>query len=410
MIVLKRIDQKTFDDYLKIYKHNHFLQTSNIGKRRALEGWKVDFLGFYAQEELIGALQLTKRNVLLNRNKYEILMGPLLNYSDLDQTKQCLNVLTNYLNEKKAIECLISPNIISKVHYPEIEIILDKDCYIEMFESLGWSYLKDSDDDTSTLRWFFQKDLTSFDSYQDLIESYEPETKRLISNAKAFPLKVIELEINNLERASVILDETGNRRDFSTRSMEYHKSLFTQMNKNNEAMYLVVELDVKAYLDILKKELKPINDSILADSKIDSKRARNRVNQYKDQLLAKNKRISQLESLNQETVDICSGVFIGANDTMTYLFGGSKKEFMQYYGTYFLQDYTLKHAYDYGYKLYDFYGTRSKISGYPEEEGIFEFKKGFGGKLVENLGYFIYKPKNIFNSIFEVLSKLKHSL
>lgn len=410
MIKIKEIDKKLFDDYLSKHENQHFLQTSAIGYRRSIEGWETYLLGFFKDNNLVGAMQMNGINVFLNYKRYEVVMGPLLDYDNKVETSDALKALKEYIDDIKAIECNISPNLVTNVHYPELESLRDKDEIIKIFKGSGWSLVEGLDALDSKLRWFFKKDIKKFETYKDLTDSYDRETRRLIANAKTFPLKVIELEENNLSRAVNILDETGERRDFSTRDSEYHKSLYKYMNEDNEAKYLVVELNVKQYLDILQKEADQIKQDIIVDADNDSKRARNRVNQNQDQLKARENRIQQLKEIKAETVDICSGVFIGANNTMTYLFGGSKKEFMRYYGTYFLQDYTIHYAYDKGYEIYDFYGTRSKISGFPEEEGIFDFKKGFGGKLYENIGYFEYKPKNLINTLIETLRKIKHAI
>lgn len=410
MIKISEIDKKVFDDYLSTHDNQHFLQTSDIGYRRSLEGWKTYLLGFFKDDNLIGAMQMSGIKVFLNYKRYEVVMGPLLDYDNKAQTKEAMKALKDYMDEIKAIECEISPNLSINVHYPKLYSIRDKEETIKIFKDSGWSLVEGIEGLDSKLRWFFKKNIKQFETYNDLTNSYERETNRLIANAKTFPLKVIELDEDNLSRAINILDETGERRDFSTRNQGYHESLYKYMNKNNEAKYMVVELDVREYLNILKKEVAQIKQDIVADSDNDSKRARNRVNQNKDQLNAREKRIKQLEEIKAETIDICSGVFIGANNTMTYLFGGSKKEFMRYYGTYFLQDYSIHYAYDKGYEIYDFYGTRSKISGFPEEEGIFDFKKGFGGKLYENIGYFEYKRKSLVNTFIESLRKIKHAI
>lgn len=408
MILINEINKETYDNFLIDYKLKHFLATSATSLRRSVEGYKTTFIGFFNQKELIGVAALSGNKVFLNRKKYEITMGPLLDYNNLETTKASLKALANYIAEIKAISCEISPNIIANIHYPEFKELIHKEQYINAFMESDWTYQLESDEDASKQRWFFKKDISNYKSFEDLAMTYEAETKRLIKNAKSFPLKVVELDKENLERAVSILDLTGKRRGFSTRNMLYHQSLYDYMNKNHEAKYLVVELNVEEYLSLLEIEANDLKAAIVVDKDNKSKRARNRVNQNQDQLKAREERISQLKEINSPTVDICSGVFIGANDTMTYLFGGSKKEYMRYYGTYFLQDYTIKYAYDQDYKLYDFYGTLSKFAGFDEAEGIFNFKKGFGGKLYENLGFFEYKPKSIINSTYETLRKIKH--
>lgn len=410
MVTLKQIDKQFYDEFLNDYKFNHFMQSSDLALRRKHDGWDTNFLGFYKSDLLIGTMALESRSVFLGQKKYEVTMGPLLNYDDLKESYAALKALKAYMDKLKAISCEISPNIIANIHYPTLQIKLDKDDFINELANIGFDYQSDSDEDGSKIKWFFKKDLKQYNSYEELLDSYDGETKRLIKNAKGFPLEVVELDKKDLSRAVNILDLTAKRRDFSSRNINYHKLLYEYMNENNLAKYLVVQLNVEKYLDILNSEAKDLKALIIKDQDNSSKRAINRSNQNKDQLLARENRLDQLKSINEKTVDICSGVFIGANQTMTYLFGGSKTDYMRYYGTYLLQDYTIKMAYDIGCEVYDFFGTLSSLAGYPENEGVFMFKRGFGGQLEENIGFFEYKPKNFVNSIYEFLRKIKHRI
>lgn len=407
MIRIEKISKEVFDEFFINYKYHHFLHNSDFSLRRENNGWKIDFLGYFEDENLIGAMALVGHAIFLGRNRYELTMGPMLDYDDLVQTNACLMALTKYCINIKALNCEVSPNLAINIHYPESRELTNKAELIKVFEDNGWIYNYKSDEDDAKLRWFFKKDLTKYESYEDLIESYDGETKRLIRVAKSFPLKIIELSQDNIERATNLFEITAKRRAFETRDISYHKSLNGIMNKKDEAKHLVVELDVNEYLRIIKNESEELKKAIKADESNTSKRAQNRVNQNKDQLKTRLNRIDQLNAIDEKKIDISAGVFIGSGNTMTYLFGGSKQEYMRYYGAYFLQDYTLKYALENGYETYDFYGTLSTLSGHPEQEGVFNFKKGFGGDLVENLGFFDLKPKSLVNSIYEGLRKVK---
>ena len=94
------------------------------------------------------------------------------------------------------------------------------------------------------------------------------------------------------------------------------------------------------------------------------------------------------------------------------LFGGAYEEFMHYDAQYLIKWFTMKDALKRKCDIYNFYG----ISGNFEKEnndmyGIYEFKKGFGGRVVELIGEFdliISKPKyNLYNFMLKIYNKLK---
>lgn len=410
MIEIKSISKEKFDEVYLNHQYQYFIHSSDFSLRRKANNWDSDFLGFFENQQLVGAMVLAGRSAFLGRKRYEINSGPLLNYENLNQTQACFEALSEYLISIKALSCEMSPNITINLYNDEKTQLVDKNLYMQVLENLGWVYDQESDKELSKIRWFFKKDLKAFNTYKDLSDSYDRETKRLIKNAKDFPLKIVELGKDNLERAVNILETTAERRGFDTRDLNYHKSLFKYLNQKDEVKYLVVELNVEEYLNILDKEAEDLKQAIKDDSDNTSKRAQNRINQNKDQLLAREKRIGQLKEINLAKIDISAGVFIGVGNTMTYLFGGSKKSYLRYNGAYLLQDYIINYALENNYDVYDFYGTLTKLSGHPEQEGVYNFKKGFGGQLYENLGFFEFKPKSFFNSFFEKIVKIKHAI
>ena len=95
------------------------------------------------------------------------------------------------------------------------------------------------------------------------------------------------------------------------------------------------------------------------------------------------------------------------------LFGGAYNKFMKYDAQYLIKWVTMKDALSRKCDLYNFYG----ISGNFEKEnnpmyGIYEFKRGFDGRVVELIGEFdliISKSKytlyNFMLKIYKVLKK-----
>ena len=106
-------------------------------------------------------------------------------------------------------------------------------------------------------------------------------------------------------------------------------------------------------------------------------------------------------------------MFISCEKELLNLFGGGYDEFMRYDAMYGIQWEAIKYAKENGYELYNFYG----IEGNFKKEnnpmyGVYEFKKGFGGKVVELIGEFdlpISKSKyNLYKAAFGTYKKAKN--
>ena len=102
-------------------------------------------------------------------------------------------------------------------------------------------------------------------------------------------------------------------------------------------------------------------------------------------------------------------MFITYGDEVIYLFSGSDEKYMKEYNAqYAIQWYMIKYALKNKFKKYNFYGIQglpdSKKPGY----GIYKFKKGFGGHVVELLGAYELPISRSFYRLHQILSSLRH--
>lgn len=81
---------------------------------------------------------------------------------------------------------------------------------------------------------------------------------------------------------------------------------------------------------------------------------------------------------------VCAAMFVLANHEIVYLYSGSKRAYQKLGGAHLLQWQMIQRAITGDYQRYNFYGVR------PEEgNGVFAFKQGFKGYVVEQLGTLI---------------------
>ena len=94
-------------------------------------------------------------------------------------------------------------------------------------------------------------------------------------------------------------------------------------------------------------------------------------------------------------------------DEVVYLFSGSDEKYMKDYNAqYELQWHMIKYAAEHKFKRYNFYG----IHGLPDDnhpDGVYEFKKGFGGQVLEYAGTWELPINQTFYQLKKALKKLK---
>lgn len=396
---IRIIDENIHNNYLKDHPQKSFFQSLPMLKRRENNKIKVEYLGFYKDNKLVGTCGFYKRKIILNHFNYETFDGPLLD-EDID-ILEALKTLKVYTNKVNALKVYINPNLVAYYHNPEILEKIQANDYEnlrEKIEDLGFIY-EDVTFSDQHINWFYKKDLSEFKSYDELFSSFERETRRLITQSKNIPLQIKTLKKEEIPLLMDILKMTADDKNFSIRDLAYYESLYDYFKKYENIEFNVVSLNIKQYLKQLADERDEINTKILADEKIESKRARNRLVQNQDILNGINRKIAAIKEIKAEIIYITAGIFLILDNEIVYLNGGSDLKYHNFYGAYFLQDHMIKKAFDLNVPTYNFYGTRGSFSGRPNEDGVYFFKKGFNGQLIENFGFYIYSPTN-FSSKF----------
>mgnify|MGYP003309378511 CR=1 FL=1 len=88
------------------------------------------------------------------------------------------------------------------------------------------------------------------------------------------------------------------------------------------------------------------------------------------------------------------------------LSSGVLEEYKSFTPKYLMYEHHIKEAYKEGFKYCNFYGITGDFNKEGKYYGIYEFKKGFNGNVIEYIGEFELKISG-FYSIYKILRKLK---
>lgn len=156
------------------------------------------------------------------------------------------------------------------------------------------------------------------------------------------------------------------------------------------------EKDIDKFLELIKKTAK-----------------RNKINLHSDRyykLLWKTLLETNSGELYFAKIDkniVAANMIIKFGNTVTYLHGGSDYNYRKYMATYLLQWEVIKKAKEDKFLFYDFWGIAPKDSKNNKWSGFTRFKKGFGGKEINNTGTynFIYNKQMYF--VYNIIKKIK---
>ena len=340
-----------FRKFADKYPDKSFFQTTEIAKLREKNGWTVYYFGVKEKNKLLAATMAVAKPTFLGKSTFYTPGGPLVDYEDTRLLNFFMKNLRNYMKSHNGYVFHIDP------YYELIERDRDGKIVEDGFnhqkaannlKNLGFKPLKISEQP----KYLFVLDLEKH-TPDELFASFKQNTRNLISRTSRNGIKVRELKREELKEFKKITESTAERRDFQDKSLSYYEQMYDLFHDKNEVKFIVAE----------------VKDTILS-----------------------------------------AAMFMTYGDEVLYLFSGSDKKYMKEYNAqYAIQWHMIKYAAEHGFKRYNFYG----IQGLPDPKkpgyGIYKFKKGFGGRVVELLGSYELPLSPLYH-FHKIVSKIKHML
>lgn len=416
---LVRVNEDEYDLFAQSQPNANFLQSPGIARRRVESGWSSDFWALKNKaNEIVAAALLQKYPIGLGYYTVECQEGPLLDYGDQDIFRIFLHELKHQLRNIKAASLRVNPPIAQNIYNEQLQLTSRPEFAVRATKELtaaGFQHLPPTvtDKNPALLRWYFVKDLTDSPSIDELMKSFDQQTRWSINKAHKFGVQVRVLdERKDTPRFYEVIKTTSERLGFEARSISYYESLFDSFSRE-QAIFTEAYLDVAEYKHNLEIQLQQ-QQELLATLDPNDKKLTGRRNEAAGQIATYQKKLQDIPALagNKSELPLAAAMFMRYGSELVYFSSGSNEQYKSFNGAYALQYWAIQYALDHGVTRYNFYGTNGTYNGHPEQDGVWQFKRGFGGALEEQPGYFVYTPLPhivlLHKVASRVLRKIKH--
>jgi alanine adding enzyme len=213
---------------------------------------------------------------------------------------------------------------------------------------------------------------------------------------------VYEASFDELGDFKKVVDEAGERRNFSTRDLAYYQSVYKAFGK--QVKFILAKMNFQKELEANQAELAQIQDEI------DQAQAQNK----KKSLDTLNQRLSRVEKLQAELTKFATQYgdkdvilsaaqfFIMPNEVL-YMFSGMYDEFREFSAPFLIQDDMLKFAYTHQIAHYNFMGVNAADN---PDQGVLKFKQNFKGYIWQSSGNYEVVIKPVLNQLSDLLKKI----
>lgn len=414
----KVITEKEFKMFSTTHAQESFMQTVEHGNLKKELGNKVHYVGVVKGKKIVAATLLLEEKSVLDKKTFYAPRGFLIDYNDIELLSFFTEHLKKYIRERKGFMLTIDPNVIYRERTSDGEIInndQDKnDNAVDNLKKTGYihfgfnKYLE-----SLQVRWGYRLKLDR--SYEEIKKDFSKSTRKNIDACYKKGLLVRRGKIEDLPTMEEIFESTSKRKDFFYRSLEYYQKMYKHM-KDLMTIYIAY-LDPDIYLEHTKALLKEEeNNNREIENKMNTSCVGQKLKTQKetsDRLLEKYK--EELNKAKQFKKNYPNGKDIGVllsmksgNEYLT-LSSGVLEEYKSFTPKYAMYDYHIKDAYEMGYKYVNFYGITGDFDKSNKYYGIYEFKKGFNGNVIELIGQFSLKVTNFYD-LYMTMRKIKHKI
>ena len=374
---------------------------------------ETHLLGLFDGDDLLGVSMLSATSVLKKFRLFTSHTGPLIQDFSNERLKFFLEEIDQYAKSHGALQMIHSPYTVYQMREEDGNVVADDARnnreLIDLYEGLGYKHHGFTTELITEELLRFQAVIDVDQPLDDILKQMDTTTRYNTRQTETMPLQLKLLDEDEYDKFIQIYKETEERIGFDPVPAEKIKNL---LNTLKDRMFLVLtHVNVDDYLKQLEDE-RDIELGHIAEIEekaangTATKREKKRVNEHKEQLASKDKRIKKMEEFKAEfgtELDLSAGMYYYNNHEMVYLFSGSYPELSFFKGTNFATWEMIKKAQEIGVKRFNFFGLTGDFTENAQDYGVYRFKRGFTPYIEELPGTF----DKVFNKpVYAIAKKL----
>ena len=409
------LNQDEFDSFSRSYKDKCYLQSIAVGELRKRNGWNVNYLGVKNNNQIMAATMLLSKKRRFKKEFYAI-RGPLVDFSNIDILNFFITNLKRFVKENNGYMLRIDPYVecISRDKDFNITNEFDNRIFKDNLKNLGFKEVN-AKEITDTIQAKFMYVIDNCNDLDETMKKMDSKIRHMIRKNEKNGVVIRKGSIEDIPLFVDIMNHTSERRQFNDRGEKFYHDMYECLSKDNMISLVFAELDINVAKENIEKERKEI-DKARADreenrklGKCNEKKAlakEKEENEILQRLAKKEIELSEMNEKYGERITLGGILYILYENEVASLFGGSYDTFKEYQPFYTLHYEMIKYACENNYQRYNFYAINNNLDPKDSQYGIYQFKKSFGGHVVEFLGEFILPVDKFLYTVQSLLNNI----
>lgn len=346
------ISENEFKTFAESHPQFSFFQTPAIADYRAKRGWQKHYVALKKGKKIIAGTMMVSKPAMFKKKVFYAPRGPLIDYEDPKILKPFFENLKAYIKERNGYVFRFDPYFEYRERDIDGQIVEGGYNHEQAIQNLKDLKIK-VDPHPDQIKWLFALDLDK--SPEELKKSFRQNTRNLINRTLKSDIKIRELKKDELKDFYKMCSSTAERKHFEheNKPLAYYEDFYDLFGKN-----------IKYWMAETKDE-------------------------------------------KGKTIQLSCGMFIlSGKREIVYLIAGNNPDYYDLNAQYFIQWEIINFAKKHKYERYNFYGISGNFDKNDPSYGMYRFKKGFGGYVIELIGGF-EMPVTKFYYFHKLISKLR---
>lgn len=369
------------EEYREIWEKSPQKNFLNSPEMIEIGGSKHLYFQFFKDGKSVGAAGIRGTKNRVGLYDYYAPRGILTDFHDGEILCDIGVEMKKALRRLRGVKMRMEPMVVRQERDIDGKIVPEGENNSDVVENLkraGFSQVPYREG-VSQIKWQFVLTVKG-KSEEEILAGMKGNTRRRLKQALSLGMKIKELNREELPEFLKILNSTAERKNFSARDLNYFQKVYDALVDKSGVKFLSVVINPSESMKILCDIKKT-----LVESETKTKREEQ---DKRDALISVDARIKRLDEMFPEMenreITLSSGMFFTMKPEILHLSGGNDGRYQKLDAQYVLQWEVIKMAREQGYDRYNFYGIKENVD--TEPDGVYEFKRGFGGVVEELVG------------------------
>lgn len=410
------LTEEEFEKFARNYENKCYLQSTGVSNLRKRNGWESHFVGIKKGNKVVAASLLLSKMRRFKKEFYAI-RGPLVDFNNKEVLSFFITNLKKYVKDNKGYMLRIDPYVEagSRDRDGNPTDLFDNSNIKDNLISLGFKEIPAKKmEDNIQAKFMYIIELN--DNIDDVMKDMDSKHRQMIRKNEKMGIVVRTGTINDIPLFEDIMEHTSERRNFSNRGQNFYQNMYECLQDDKMISLVFAELDIDLARKNIELEKKEINKARLDREenrklgKCNEKKALAKEKEEDaalERMAKKEKELDELEAKYGKTITLGGILYIIYENEVASLFGGSYNEFKEYQPFYTIHYEMIKYAIENKYERYNFYAISNNVDKNDEQYGIYQFKRGFGGRVMELIGEFVLPVDKVLYNGLNIVNKCK---